>query len=108
MAERKRLSGAQYRKRRAEKQKDETKQEDSFLKYICTPHRNEDGPELNNQNEAEKISVSEEFEPQNQMHGRTKKQNLKDIYHAKIQLVYVLTMAILLLGPNLMIVYDKF
>ena len=48
MAERKRLSGAQYRKRRAEKQKDETKQ-GSFLKYLCTPHRDEDGPELNNQ-----------------------------------------------------------
>ena len=55
MAERKRLSGAQYRKRRAEHDKYVTKQGDSLLKYICTMHRDADGPEeLNNQAEADK------------------------------------------------------
>uniref|UniRef100_A0A0B7BKV8 Uncharacterized protein n=1 Tax=Arion vulgaris TaxID=1028688 RepID=A0A0B7BKV8_9EUPU len=76
MAERKRLSGAQYRKRRAENEKDVTKQGDSLLKYLCTPHRDEGSPEeLNNQAEADKeakesdeMTVSEEFEPQNEMH----------------------------------------
>ena len=79
MAERKRLSGAQYRKRRAEQDKYVRKQGDSLLKYLCTPHRDTGGPEeLNNQaeaeadNEAEKsdeMTVSEEFEPQNEMHS---------------------------------------
>jgi hypothetical protein len=55
MAEIKRLSGAQYRKRRAEHDKYVTKQGDSLLKYLCTPHRDTDGPEeLNNQAEADK------------------------------------------------------
>ena len=77
MAERKRLSGAQYRKRRVENEKYVTKQGGSLLQYLRTPHRDEDGPEeLHNQAEADKeaeeseeMTVSEEFEPQNEMHG---------------------------------------
>ena len=67
MADRKRLSGAQYRKRWAENEKYVTKQGDAWLKYLRTPHRDEDGPEeLNNQAEAnreaedsEEMTVSE-------------------------------------------------
>ena len=55
MTERKRLSGAQYCKQRAEHDKYVTRQGDSLLKYIFTPHRDTDGPEeLNNQAEADK------------------------------------------------------
>ena len=73
MAERKRLSGAQYRKLKAKKLDETKKQEGYFLKYLCTPRRDDDDPELNNQTEADKeeeeITVSEEFEPQNETHG---------------------------------------
>ena len=115
LAKRKRLSGAQYSKRRAEKQKDETKQEGSFLKYLSTPHREEDGPELNNQTDADnEAEERRKYQFQKSLNHKikctvcTKKQNLKDIYHGKISLVYMLTMVIMLLGPNLMIVCDKF
>ena len=38
MAERKKLSATQYRKRRADKKLDYLKQQGSILKYLCTPH----------------------------------------------------------------------
>ncbi|XP_063806839.1 zinc finger MYM-type protein 1-like [Pseudophryne corroboree] len=44
MADRKKkLSGAQYRKRRAEKEKEQGKQEGSFLKYLRPQHRDDEG-----------------------------------------------------------------
>lgn len=102
MADIKRLSGAQNRKRRAERQKVETKQKGSFLKYLCTSHTYEEGPELDNQNEAdneaEDMSISEELESQNETHGR----HQENISEVKTSLVYVLTMATLLLGQDLM------
>ncbi|XP_063788817.1 uncharacterized protein LOC134944173 [Pseudophryne corroboree] len=44
MADRKKkLSGAQYRKRKAEKEKEQGKQEGSFLKYLRPQHRDDEG-----------------------------------------------------------------
>ncbi|XP_065667771.1 zinc finger MYM-type protein 1-like [Hydra vulgaris] len=73
----KKLSGAQYRKRRAANEGSITKQTGSLLKYLSSPQKNENGTdELKSQVEADreayKMTVSEEFEGHNAIHVANK------------------------------------
>ncbi|XP_065654529.1 zinc finger MYM-type protein 5-like [Hydra vulgaris] len=84
MAERKKLSGAQYRKRRAANEGFKTKQAGSLLKYLCSPQRNENvTDELKNQveadREADEMTVSEEFELHNVIHVAHKESEVHKI-----------------------------
>ncbi|XP_065667774.1 zinc finger MYM-type protein 5-like [Hydra vulgaris] len=84
MAERKKLSGAQYRKRRAANEGSIIKQAGSLLKYLSSPQKNENGTyELKNQveadREADKMTVSEEFEVHNAIHVANKESEVHKI-----------------------------
>lgn len=55
MADRKKMSGAEFRKRKVEKEKSLSKLEDSFLKYLCLEKQNR--PQNNSEDNLEEIQI---------------------------------------------------